>query len=105
MLSRAAILGVALAVGACAPHTEKEEKAMAPKTIEQVLKQHTPALMAKPGVVGTAQSLCAGRPCIRVFVIRGTPELKGNIPQELEGYPVILEETGEIRALPQTPER
>lgn len=78
---------------------------MASKPIEQVLKEHTPHLMAQPGVVGTAQSLCAGSPCIRVFVLRTTPELKDKIPQELDGYPVVLEVTGEIRALPQTPER
>lgn len=105
MLSRAASLGIALAVGACVAQVSKEEELMAPKTIDQVLKKHTPALMALPGVVGTAQSLCTGRPCIRVFVIRRTLELKKEIPQELEGYPVILEETGEIRALPKTPER
>lgn len=105
LLSRAALLGTALVLVACAAQAEKEGKAMTPKTIEQVLKEHTPELMAQPGVVGTAQSLCAGRPCIRVFVIRKTPGLQEKIPQELEGYPVMLEETGEIRALPHTPER
>ena len=104
-LSRAAILGIALAIGACMPLADKEGGVMAQKTIEQVLKEHAPALMAQPGVVGTAQSLCEGRPCIRVFVIRRTPELKEKIPKMLEGYPVMLEETGEIRALPQTPDR
>jgi hypothetical protein len=105
LLSKAAILSVFLTLGACAVQAEKGSEAMTPRTIEQVLKAHTPELMALPGVVGTAQGLCEGRPCILVFVSRKTPELQKQIPKSLEGYPVILEETGEIRALPKAPER
>lgn len=77
---------------------------MAARPVEQVLKEHAAELMAQPGVVGAAQSLCEGKPCIRVFVIRKTPELQEKIPRDLEGYPVLQEETGVLRALP-TPER
>ncbi len=77
------------------------ENTMAAKTIEQVLKEHTEELMALPGVVGTAQGLCNDQPCIKVFVIEKTPELDQKIPDTLEGYPVMIEETGEIRALPE----
>ncbi len=72
---------------------------MPKKTIEEVLKQHTPSLMAVPGVVGTAQGSCSGKPCIKVFVAEKTPELLKQIPSSLEGYPVEVQETGEIRAL------
>ena len=69
------------------------------KPIEKVLEEHTDALMAIPGVVGTAQGQCAGQPCIKVFVAKKTPDLLKQIPPELDGYPVAVEETGEIRAL------
>ena len=70
-------------------------------TIEEVLKEHTDELMSIPGVVGTAQGLCDGKPCIKVYVIKKTPELEQKIPDILEGYPVVAQETGEFRALPQ----
>ncbi len=78
-----------------------EEKEMSVKTIEEVLKEHTEELMSIPGVVGIGQGLCNNKPCIKVFVIERTPELEQEIPKSLEGYPVMIEETGEIRALPK----
>jgi hypothetical protein len=83
---------------ACGPRGENR---MAEKAIQDVLKEHTIELMSLPGVVGTAQGLCDGKPCIKVFVIEKTPELDQRIPDTLEGYPVMVEETGEIRALPK----
>jgi len=70
------------------------------KTIEKVLKEHTSMLMSLPGVVGTGQGLCNGQPCIKVFVDRKTPELEHRIPKNLEGYPVVIKETGKFKALP-----
>jgi hypothetical protein len=70
------------------------------KTIEEVLKEHSSKLMSLPGVVGTAQSLCNGQPCIKVFVSRKTPKLEQRIPKNLEGYPVVIQETGKFKALP-----
>ena len=78
-----------------------EEKEMSVKTIKEVLKEHTEELMSIPGVVGIGLSLCIGKPCIKVLVIKKTPELAQKIPDILEGYQVIIEETGEIRALPK----
>ena len=67
--------------------------------IEAVLERHTGRLLSLPGVVGAAVGRCAGAPCIKLLVARRTPELDRALPRELEGYPVELEETGEIRAL------
>jgi len=75
------------------------EASMAEKTIEAVLKQHTNWLMSVPGVVGTAIGECEGRPCIKVLVLKRTQELMKKIPPALEGFPVAVEETGEIRRL------
>lgn len=74
---------------------------MPAKTIEEVLKERTKELMSVPGVVGTALGLCDDTPCIKVYVVKKTSELDQKIPDILEGYPVMIEETGEIRALPE----
>ena len=74
---------------------------MTAKTIEKVLKEHTKELMSLHGVVGTAQGLCDDKPCIKVYVIKKTSELAKEIPDIIEGYRIMIEETGEIRALPE----
>jgi hypothetical protein len=80
---------------------QEGEKQVTEKAIEEVLKEHTEELMSLPGVVGTAQGLCNDKPCIKVYVIEKTPELAQKIPDIIEGYQVVIEETGEIRALPK----
>jgi hypothetical protein len=74
---------------------------MAIKTIDEVLKEHTKSLMSIPGVVGTGQGLFKGKPCIKVFIIKKTPDLDQKIPKSIEGYRVEIEEIGEIKALPR----
>lgn len=74
---------------------------MPEKPIEEVLKDHSPNLMAIPGVVGTAQALCKGQPCIQIFVSALTKSLKKQLPNTLEGYKVDIRETGPIKALPK----
>lgn len=99
MSSKINILATALlAFTACADYGLKKE-AMGPKKIEQVLKEHTDELMSIPGVVGTAIGLCDERPCIKVYVVKKTPEIDQKIPDSLEGYPVMTEESGEFRKL------
>ena len=73
--------------------------AMAEKTISVVLREHTASLMALPGVVGTAEGRCNGKPCIKVYVKEKSQEIVKQIPAEIEGYPVTIQETGEIRPL------
>ena len=74
---------------------------MAARPIKEVLRDHARALLSIPGVVGSGEGLCEGEPCIKVFVIRKTPELEQEIPAILGGYRVVVEETGEIKALPK----
>ena len=70
------------------------------RTIEQVQEEHTPRLMSHEGVLGTyIGQTNAGRPCIKVMVRERTPEVEARIPKELEGYPVEIVESGEIRPL------
>lgn len=72
------------------------------RSIEDVLRDHTAELMAVPGVVGVYQGARDdGTPCLRVMVIRRTPEIDAAIPEQIEGYPVEIEAGGEIRPLPE----
>ena len=72
---------------------------MPEKTVDTVLQEHNASLMAVPGVVGTAEGRCDGKPCIKVYVREKTPEILKKIPPQLEGYPVTIQETGVIRPL------
>jgi len=75
------------------------EKKMTAKTIRDVLQEHTDEWMSIPGVVGTAIGEYKGKPCIKVLVVKKTEDLTKKIPAKIEGFPVVIQETGEIRAL------
>ena len=98
------ILGIIIGINvmSCTDiNNQHGRNAMAARTVAQVLREHSKELMSIPGVVGTAQGLCDDNPCIKVYVIKKMPEFHKKIPDILEGYPVMIEETGEIRALPE----
>ena len=70
--------------------------------IEAVLRRHEDDLLAYPNVNAVAIGERAGSPVIKVMVARKLPEasLQPNeiLPKELEGYPLDVEEIGEIAA-------
>ena len=73
---------------------------MARPPISDVLARHTPRLMAIPGVVGTYEgALEDGAPYIGILVAKLTPALRDSLPRELEGWPVRVEESGEIKPM------
>ena len=72
---------------------------MSNKTIEQVKDAHTKEWMNISGVEGTGIGLREGKPCIIIFSSRTAEELKGVIPATVEGYPVVIEETGTFSTL------
>ena len=65
---------------------------MSRKTIQQVLSENTPSLMALPGVVGTALGERTGQPCITVLVAQETPSLLEQIPdtEKIIGFRNVL---------------
>ncbi len=67
------------------------------KTITQVLAQHKSALLAVPGVLGTAIGTWEREPCIIVFVERETPEIRRRVPPSLGGFAVKVEATEMFR--------
>jgi len=40
-----------------------------------------------------------GAPCITVYVREATAAQPGRLPAELEGWPVVVRQSGELRAL------
>jgi hypothetical protein len=92
------------AVVACGNDAEEYragEMPMSPETVRKALETHTDELMSLPGVVGTGQGLCDNQPCIEVFVIKNSPHLEERIKKILEGYPVVIQETGHFRTRPE----
>jgi hypothetical protein len=66
--------------------------------IEEVKERNEQQLMSIPGVVGVAIGDSNGQPTIIVMVKNESSELKQHVPHRLEGYPVTIDFTGEIRA-------
>jgi hypothetical protein len=69
--------------------------------IDDVLRAHDKALLAIRGVVGVYVGLLddGKTPCLKVMVAQKSAGTGRAIPKTLEGYPVVIEVTGEIRPL------
>jgi len=83
-----------------------QDSSLSPKRdINAVLAAHDKQLLAIPDVVGVYVSVLPdGRtPCLKVMLARKRPESARKIPRSIEGYPVVVEVTGEIRALDNPP--
>ena len=78
-----------------------QQESMTRKDINAVLKDHDNELLAIPGVVGVYVGLLPDdkTPCLKVMVVKETEDLKRRIPKSIEGYPVLIEESGVIRPL------
>jgi hypothetical protein len=72
---------------------------MANESVREVLERHARQMTALPGVVGVAEGETGGRPCITVYVAEETAQVLDGIPADLEGWPVVVRESGEFRAL------
>jgi hypothetical protein len=87
--------------GSAAVVCSEKGQSMPQRSIEQVLKDNTDQWLAITGVEGIAIGLFEDKPCIKIFTSSKTQNLLDKIPSTAEGYPVIIEETGEFRALEQ----
>lgn len=79
----------------------EQDGSMSRKDINAVLKEHDKELLAIAGVVGVYVGLLPDdkAPCLKVMVVKETEDLKRRIPKSIEGYPVLIEESGVIRPL------
>jgi hypothetical protein len=71
------------------------------RDVNAVLAAHDKELLAIPDVVGVyIGTMEDGRtPCLKVMLARKNPESERKIPRTIEGYPVLIEVTGRVRAL------
>jgi len=71
------------------------------RDVNAVLAAHDKELLAIPDVVGVyVGTMEDGRtPCLKVMLARKNPESQRKIPRIIEGYPVVTEITGTVRAL------
>ena len=75
------------------------------RDINAVLATHGKELLTIPDVVGVYVGTLEDRRtlCLRVILARKNPETKRKIPRSIEGYPVHIEVSGEIRPMSQQP--
>ena len=79
-----------------------QDKSATPRRdINDVLRAHDKELLAIPVVDGVyVAALEDGKtPCLKVMLAQKSAETERAIPKTLEGYPVVLAVTGEIRPL------
>ena len=95
---------LAFATGCREESVREEDHVKHPtRPIGDVLTDHTPQLMALPGVTAVGESaLPDGTPCIKVFLKSRDSEYRKRIPHSIEGYMVVTDVSGEIRALPDS---
>ena len=71
---------------------------MSKSNIKDAVKKHADKLMAIPGVIGVAEGESDGKPCVIVFVVDIHSELLKQLPRNIEGYLLKIEESGEFQA-------
>ena len=71
------------------------------RDINAVLADHDDRLLAIPGVVGVSIALLEDgkTACLKVMLSERKPAAEQPIPKSIEGHPVVIEVTGEIRPL------
>lgn len=60
-------------------------------------------LIELTGVTAIGVGESGGSPCLRVWVVELTEELREAVPRTFEGFPVLLQKSGPIRALEDEP--
>ncbi len=66
-------------------------------TIDEVREKNRIRLMAIDGVQDLGIDKRDGTDCIVIFVSMGAEYLKEKLPQEIEGYPVVIQMMDEIK--------
>jgi len=92
---------VVFALAAGCQENMAQEKTTPKRDINEVLRDHDKELLAIPGVVGVYVAVLddGKTSCLKVMLAQKSAETERAIPKTLEGYPVVLEVTGEIRPL------
>ncbi len=96
-----AVLVIIFLVGMLACVKKKDTRTLNERnrSVEQVFDIHRDSLLSIPGVVGAGIAKFEDKPCIIIMVNQKSQYEAGQIPKELDGYKVIVRETGEFKAL------
>lgn len=95
-------LPVLIVLSSIVVYSQNMENSPRPKRdINDILAAHDKELLAIPDVVGVYVGTTEdGRtPSLKVMLARKNPESERKIPRTIEGYPVLTEITGRVRAL------
>ena len=71
------------------------------RTITEVLAAYTDEWMKIEGVQGTGQTEKNGKPALMILVDTLTPALSAKLPKVVEGYPVVIHQSGTVKAYPK----
>lgn len=96
------LLALTLGLGILGCVVKRKEKRVSSAkniSVEQAFDAHRDSLLSIPGVVGAGIARLDQKPCIMVMVQTHTPEIERLVPKELDGYPVVIEITGDFKAL------
>ena len=66
------------------------------KPISEVLSTHTPDWLRIQGVIGSGETMVDGDTAIMIFVDTVTDELRTKLPKRVDGYPVVIEQSGKV---------
>lgn len=95
------ILLAALVVTSCQNREDpgRSKSSMANRPVKEVMEDHAGKLISIPEVTAVAVSeLEDGTPCIKILIIEESAEIRAELPDSLEGYPVVVEVSGRIEA-------
>jgi hypothetical protein len=89
----------------CRPNIAQTNSPSPKRDINAVLAAHDKELLALPDVVGVYVGTLKDRStlCLRVMLAHKNLETEQKIPRVIEGYPVRVEVSGEIRPMSQQP--
>ena len=99
---RLRLLGLALTVLVTCQQNMAQDSSSTPKRdVEAVLAAHDEELLALPGVVGVYVGTLEDHRtrCLKVMLANKNPQSERRIPRMIEGYKVVVEVTGEARAM------
>jgi hypothetical protein len=90
------ILSIALiAIFSCTPRP-MDQNSETRRPITEVLSAHTAEWMKLPGVIGTGETKKDDQPAIMIFIDTLTDELRSKLPSQVDGYSVVIEQSGKI---------
>ena len=98
----ATVVSVAAVLLAALPRLLMSETSPKPhRDINAVLADHDDRLLQIPGVVGVYVALMEDgkTPCLKVMLAAENEAATRAIPKSIEGYPVVVEISGELRPL------